>query len=273
MLGLVITEITNPSIALQIKIIEEEISKTDYSFMMSVFDGKLREERDCIREMTKGLTEGMILPTIEKESEAELKYLNKNKIPYVLVIRRLYDLKTHFVGVDNEYGSYLMMNHLFDIGYREIGFIKGIEEVSVSKERFNGYRSFIKERNMPFRDDLVEIGNFKYEDAYRAAAKIIRNNSKLQAIFCANDYSALGAMDAASKLGKKVPENLAIVGFDDIPIAGYSNINMTTIKVPFRDIVRKAMEILLNELEKPKAKKEVFLFKPSLVVRKSCGSN
>jgi DNA-binding LacI/PurR family transcriptional regulator len=222
--------------------------------------------------MIDKMVDGMIFPTIENKSREELEILKNFNFPFVLIMRRIYDLDTHYIGVDNEYGSRLMMSHLYNLGYREIGFIGGIKANSVSIERLKGYKSFIIEHGLSYRDELVEVGNFEYNDGFIAASKIIKNNPNIQAIFCANDYMALGAIDAAAKLNKKVPENLAIGGFDDMPSSGYSSINLTTIRIPFKDIIKKAINILIEELKgNIYNTKEVVIFKPKLIVRETCG--
>ena len=269
--GLVMSEITNPSISLEIKIFQEELNGTGYSMLLCLADTPLGNTNNCIDLLLNKNVDGIIFHTIASLPKENLKSLDNINTPYVLIMRKKSNFKTDYVGVDNEYGSLMMMEYLFNLGYREVGFIKGIENISVSIERFNGYKAFIGKNGMIYKESLVEVGNFDYEGGYHAAKKLIKRNPNMQVMFCASDYMAMGALDAATVLKKKVPEDLAIVGYDDIPQAQYKNINLTTIRIPFNGVIKNALDILFNKINTGDKKKKNIILAPELIIRDTCG--
>lgn len=264
-IGLVVANISNPAISKIIETLEHEISNTNYSFLLCIANE--HKEKQCIYTLVDKMVDGVIFVAVGPQKK-DLKYLQKNKIPFVLMTARIKSFDTNYVGVDNEYGSKSMMHYLFDIGCRTIGFIKGPAYASGSNERFNGYRNFLREKKVPYNIELVAKGNYKYDGGFKAFHKIISKNKNVQAVFCANDYMALGAIDGAEKIGLKVPQDIRIVGFDDIPISAHSHIKLTTIRLPYTEMAQSAIKILLEDIDKKSLspRKEIIL-KPELMIR------
>ncbi len=245
-IGLVVANISNPCISKIIETLEQEASKRNYNLLLRIYDNV--KEKEQIYNLLDNMVDGIIFVAVIISNYRELEYLKEKNIPFLLMLERMFHFDTNFVGVDNEYGSKVMMSHLYESGCRVIGFIKGRPHASGSMERYNGYKKFLKEKSLPFIKDLIAEGNSKYEGGYRAFNKIIKSQKAVQAIFCANDYMALGAIDAARKLGFSVPENIRIVGWDDIPFASHSNIKLTTVRLPYKNLAKHAIRIVLEEI-------------------------
>jgi LacI family transcriptional regulator len=217
--------------------------------------------------MLNRMVDGLILTNVDKSNYEDLRNLQENHFPFVLVLNRLAEYDGNFVGVDNIYGSELMMNYLYGLGHRKIGFISGPPENNASIERLDGYRVFHEEHDLSFDESLVEIGDFRYGGGQRAVEALVARHSNIDAIFCVNDFTALGAIDAARNLGIRVPQDLLITGFDDMPISSHLNISLTTIRIPILQIAKKTVQVLMEQIAGSEKKYRTIILKPELVIR------
>jgi LacI family transcriptional regulator len=266
-IGLIVHNITNPFIPQFIERIEQEISGTSYSILLSISDIDTRTRQQCIQNILDKMVDGLILTNVDRTNYEDLRSLQRNQFPFVLVLNKLPDYDGNFVGVDNLYGSELMMNYLHALGFRKIGFIAGLQDNVASIERLTGYRTFLVEHGLAYDESLVETGNFRYEGGYEAFARLVEKHRDVEAVFCVNDYTALGALDAARHFGLRVPEDITIVGFDDTPIASYLNIWLTTIRIPISQIAKNALQILMEQIEDRTKECRRVILKPELVIR------
>ncbi|OGX19522.1 MAG: hypothetical protein A3K54_03210 [Omnitrophica WOR_2 bacterium RBG_13_44_8] len=175
--------------------------------------------------------------------------------------------------VDNELGATIAVKYLISKGHKKIAHITGPLDTSPALARLNGYKNALKENGIEYDEDLVMKGDFRESSGYESAKKLLIINRKKRptAIFAANDLSAMGAMEAIYSLGLKVPDNISIIGFDNIHISSYPSINLTTINQPKYEMAKIATEILIAKSENkipPKKKRQVVL-EPSLVERKT----
>jgi LacI family transcriptional regulator len=150
-------------------------------------------------------------------------------IPVVATSRILNVEGVSYIDIDNVYGATLAVEHLVSQGHRNIGFINGPEILQSSKDRFLGYLNTLKKHNIPFKDNLVKIGDTSIISGYKSMKELLWEKD-LTAVFVASDLMAVGVINAINEVGKKVPDDLSIVGFDDIPLAGDLNPPLTTIR-------------------------------------------
>jgi len=266
-IGLIVHNITNPYMPQLIETIEREISTTRYNILLSISDINEKSKRNCIRTMIDKMVDGIIMTNVYKENYSDLEYLKKIGIPLVFVLNRLPNFECDYVGADFYFGSIKMMQYLFSIGLKKIAFITGSPDNISNLERLKAYKDFLLGHGIPYDDSLVETGNFKYEGGFDAFNKLISNNDDIEAIFCVNDFTALGAMNAAKKAKFKVPEDIMIVGFNDMQFASHSNIKLTTMRIPILKMARTAVEILFDQINGGKQTCKKVILKPELVVR------
>jgi len=172
--------------------------------------------------------------------------------------------------IDNYGGATAMMAHLYRLGHEHIAFIRGPDGNADARERLRGYRAFARRNSMPVRE--LE-GAFTERSGYEAVRAALPHGQILKAIFAANDSMALGAMSALAEAGLNVPRDVAVAGFDDIPIARFAAPPLTTIRVDIAELGRRAFQTVLASIEQPRRLRPVRERLPtSLVVRTSCGS-
>jgi DNA-binding LacI/PurR family transcriptional regulator len=266
-LGLIVHHLTNPFIPQLIETIERNITDERYSILFSISDINDQTRRECIRNMIEKGVDGIIMTNVDPSNSVDLAVLKRKKIPHVLVLNRIGAYDGNFVGVDYRYGSEIMMNYLHGLRCRKIAFITGTQGNISSLERLQGYRTFLEEHDIAYDESLVETGTFLYEGGYSAFNKLYSHHSDMDAVFCINDYTALGAIDAARRIGLRVPDEMKIVGFDDMPIAAHSNIKLSTIRIPIQKMARMTIKLLMDQIEDRERTCRQVILKPELVIR------
>ncbi|HSV92606.1 MAG TPA: substrate-binding domain-containing protein, partial [Desulfobacterales bacterium] len=170
-----------------------------------------------------------------------------------------------YVVIDNARGGLLATKRLLDAGRAPVAFVGSRE--SADDERFAGYRRALVEHGMACEDRFVRLGDMRLEGGHRLFLRMIEDGDRPRAVFAENDLMALGCLQAARECGLRVPEDVAIVGFDDIPFASFPEVQLTTIRQPTYDMGRMAVDILLGNGSSGRARQVVL--EPQLVVRRT----
>ncbi len=171
--------------------------------------------------------------------------------------------------MDNRAGGRLATQHLIELGHVRIGHVTGAGELGISDERLAGYRDALTAARIEPDFDLVAEGGFTEEGGHDAARALLDDHPDLTAIFAANDLSALGVLNAVAESGRSVPDDVSVVGFDDLRLAAYTSPPLTTVRQPGAEIARLATEILIGLTEGKPAERMRHLLEPELVVRAS----
>jgi len=267
-LGVIVSDITNPYIPELVRGIADVASKRDYNILLSNTDGIREKEIKYVEVLLERRVDGLIFTSVRLKSQEVIDLQNEG-FPLVLVNREIYDAKTNYVIVDSKIGSRLGVEHLIELGHKRIGHIAGPIDISPSIERLKTYKETLKAHNIMIDEELVRVGNFKQVGGFNACKELLNIQAPPSAIFCANDMMALGALEFVSSIGLRVPDDVSIIGFDDIKFAPLPGIELTTIKVPKYQMGYLSAEILIDEIEgKCKGVKQVVL-KPELVIRKT----
>ena len=176
------------------------------------------------------------------------------------------------IKIDNVGGATAMTRHLLDLGHRRIAFIRGAARNVDAEERRRGFRAALRSARVA-RGDTVEVaGDFTESGGYRAAKVLLARDPRPTAIFAANDSMAIGALSALREAGVSVPEEIAVVGFDDVPIARFTSPPLTSVRVPITKLGARATERLVEQLgSERRRRRECEMLATTLVVRQSCG--
>jgi LacI family transcriptional regulator len=162
------------------------------------------------------------------------------------------------------------MEHLLGLGHRRIGFIGGRPDLQSAVRRLQGYQDSLRQANIPLDSDLIQIGDFTQETGHRCAQKLLALPLRPTAIFAANDKSAIGAIEAITEIGLKVPEDISIVGFDNIEEASFVNGGLTTVDQFITDMGRVAVEMLVKLIQNQPLENQLFRMPTKLIVRNTC---
>jgi len=271
-LGLIIPDITNPFYPEVARGIEDGAAEGGFSIFLCNTNWERKREAHYLRLLAEKRVDGIILAPIDNEVAA-VEFSLTGKIPVVYVSNAPRRTEHSFVVIDNVLGGFLATEHLIRAGHRTIGFVGSTEDSLTIAGRLKGYRRALKKYGLPFEKKYIQLGDFKQETGYRIVRRMIAERDYPRAVFAENDLLALGILQGVKASGLSVPGDVAVVGFDDIPFAGFPEVQLTTINQPKYEMGRKAVEILLEQIggsagAQPVQIRQIYL-KPQLVVRKS----
>ncbi|WP_256367068.1 MULTISPECIES: LacI family DNA-binding transcriptional regulator [unclassified Acidisoma] len=212
-----------------------------------IIDGRVSDKESPGQLLSEVHVDGVIVATSLIPPDQEKRILARH-LPTV-VINRTEMRGIDMVGTQNRHGGTLAAEHLIELGHRHISMITGPAGAEAIRERSAGFVSALSASGLSLAAEEVEVAGFDYDRAYQAAKRLMQRRSPPTAIFCHNDQIAIAALNAAMANGIRVPEDLSIMGFDDVRMAGWDRIALTTIRQPLREIAITAVELLLARLE------------------------
>lgn len=272
-LGLIVPDIMNPFFAELARGVDEAAAKQGYSVYLCNTNWNEKKELTYLNLLDGRQTDGIILASARDEGTNVKKFIER-ELPLVVVNSLFKEFDCHQVMIDNIRGGYLATAHLIKLGHRSIGFIGGLKHVKATVDRLEGLRLALKEEGLKIDEQLISFGAYTWESGFSRTKALLDQGKRPSAIFAANDIVALGAIQAADERGLKIPEDLAIVGFDDIAFSAYPKVRLSTVSQEKKQLGRCAVEIILKQLKgKPGLpKKERIVLQPSLVIRRTCGA-
>ena len=286
-LAYIVSDIENIFISDICKGIEEVVNKKGYRFAVYSSARSVKKEIENINLLKERREEGAIIfPNWGRFNAEQIFELKREGILFVLIDRYFRDIVTDTVTVDNTGGAYLAVKHLINLGYKKIAHISGVD-CTANEDRLEGYKRALNEEGILYNPKWVkEIvpnnrnGSIRFEPddigGYKEVKRLLSLKDKPEAIFAGNDYLALGALKAIKEAGLRVPEDIALVGFDDLRFSSTLEVPLTTISQPKFEIGKKATEILINKIEANKKGNEInpkqVVLPVKLVVRQSCGA-
>lgn len=252
---------------------ELEARKHDYFFMLASTQRQLADEPAYLRLFTERRVDGILFarPSTEEDNR-HIVSLIRQGVPLVTTAYHVPGEKLIVVDVDNVDGGLQATEHLVALGHRKIGMIEGPPRWKSVDDRTEGYKLALAKAGIPFDESLIEAGDWSYKSGYEAMKRLYAKAPQITALFAQNDRMAIGAMRALQEAGRRIPDDIAIVGYDDIPVASYTNPPLTTMHQPMQEVGRVAARLLIESIEKPDVNKEIVLLKTRLVVRGTCGS-
>jgi len=263
-IGVVIPDITNPFFAELVKGLESEARRRQYTIILGNSEEQVGAERLYLEIFIDRMVDGLILvPTVETR-----KVDIRLKVPLVLVDRALPGHSV--VGSDHRLGARDAVAYLIGLGHRRIACIAGPEGLPVATQRYEGYRLALESHRLPRRRALVQVAAFDYDSGYSATLKLLERKNKPTAIFASSDQQAIGAIRAVSDLGLRVPQDVSVFGFDDIPLASLVNPRLSTVGQSVPALSRAAISTVLRK-DAEVATRAEHRFQTTLIVRESCG--
>ena len=249
--------------------ISQACNQYGYTLSLSLFHSE-QDERELFPRVTqKGILDGIIVQSTGLD-EGFTPAVEEWAIPYIFVGRPPIDHNVSYIDVDNTSGAYSAVMHLAQLGCKRIGTIAGALNTSPGIDRLEGYQQAINAKGLDGSKDLVVEADFTETGAFYAAKQLLAQ--KPDAIFAASDTMAIGALRAIREAGLVVPNDIALIGFDDLPPATMTTPQLTTIRQPIRRFGFKAVETLLDVIENGPEPPRRIMFSTELVIRESCGS-
>jgi LacI family transcriptional regulator len=267
-LAVVIPDITNPFFAALFRGVEDGASPRGYNVLLCNTDGSPERQRSHIQSLHARRVDGVILASSFLK-DPTVRWLRQQRVPYVLVNRFSDEDQDPFVGSDDLVGARVATGHLAQLGHRRIGHLAGKPTVSTGLLRRRGYLSAHTEAGLIADPRLVIESGYTEEGGARAAERLLALEDPPTAIFAVTDMTAVGAFGAARRMGLRIPEDLAIVGYNDIPLASRMVPALTTVHVPIHEFGSAAARLLLEQIETGEPSRRRVVFNPELIVRGS----
>ena len=270
-IGIILPDNINPYFAEVVRGIEDASFEQGYSVILCNSDNDLAKENHYTTVLVEKQVDGIIFVAAGLSAE-NINALQARGFPLVLVDRQVPDVNVNTVLADNQHGGWLATNHLIELNHKVIGIIAGPKGVRLSSERINGYRQAMESANLCVDDELIVEGDFQYQSGYKGARKLYDQCPSITAIFACNDLMAIGAYRFAHEKNLKIPEQLSVVGFDDISLAAYTNPPLTTIHQSKHQMGSKAAELLMTRIAEQDLELHQEILETKLVVRGSTAS-
>ena len=229
-----------------------------------------KDEIDAALRSMRGRVDGMIIMSPDLEARRTLQTLQGN-FPVVLLNGGAESKAFDTITIENHEGSCEMTRHLIARGHRRIAMIGGPQRNYDAAERLRGYRTALTESGIELDESLVVPGDFSELSGHRAVKQLLELERRPTAIFAANDSMAIGALSALRENDLRVPEDMAVAGFDDIPLARYMNPPLSTVHVDISQLGERAAALLLLSLQKGTHSLQQLQLSTTLVIRASCG--
>lgn len=269
-IGLAISGISNPYFMDVIAAIEAEAAHHDHTLLLGDTHDEPHKELQMVQELVLRRVDGLLLaPSPHAEAHA-LRYLATQSLPVVLLDRFL-PVDIDQVGTENEEPTTQLVEHLVALGHRRIGLVAGLEGLSTTEERTQGYRRALQQSDTAVDDALIAYGASQHEPARIAAHHLLDMTDPPTALMAGNNAMTIGVLHALRERGLSVPGDIALVAFDDFEWSDLFHPRLTVIAQPTHAIGKRAVQLLLSRLDEPDRPAQSVRLQPRFVHRESCG--
>jgi LacI family transcriptional regulator len=268
-IGVLVPDLGTGYIGEIIRGIDAELTLTDLDLILYTTHRTASKEANYVANLAKGMVDGLLLVLPRNPSDF-IGTLTERNFPFVLIDHQGTGHDCPAVGATNWQGGYNATEYLIKLGHERIGFITGSMDLGCAADRLEGYRSALRTYHLPDTPELIYEGTFFQPDGFAGASVLLDLPVPPTAIFASNDVMAMGVMDAVRDRGLRVPADISIVGFDDIPQASLVHPALTTVNQPLEKMGRVATQMLLDLLRQPDRIAGRIELPTDLVVRDSC---
>jgi LacI family repressor for deo operon, udp, cdd, tsx, nupC, and nupG len=268
-IGLVVTTVADPFASEVVSGLEQAANDHGYAVFLAESNGEPEREKKIVQSFAERRVDGIVV-TSSRVGALYLPLLSEMMVPIVLVNNQHPGAFVHSVMIGNLEGSKAAASHLVGLGHRRIAYLGDQFGYQSDTERLAGYREALETAGIPFLPELVVHGNGKPPEAMEAMDKLLALPEPPTAVCCYNDMSALGAMRSIRLHGLKVPEDISVVGFDDLFLASYTQPPLTTVRQPMRRMGQLAMESLFKLMSGTESEIRIRV-DAELIVRESTG--
>lgn len=267
-IGIVVRNIRDPFYSAVLEIFHTRMSPLGYNLIFISSENEEIQEKEIIQLLEYNV-EGVIITDAVLSPSAAQKF-ELNGIEVVLFNRYASKSRSSAVFCDNYLAAKQIATYLVELGHRSFAFIAGTSNNSTTIDRLSGFEEVLKSRKIT--DLVVQQGNYTYEGGFKATQELLTKHKGLDCIFCVNDITALGAMDAIRALGLKIPGDISVFGFDNIRMAAWPTYALTTWEQPLEEMVTTAVEIMIQKISTPNQPRKTLMMKGQMIIRNSVRS-
>jgi LacI family transcriptional regulator len=273
-IGLVVADISNQFYSKISRTIEREVAREGYQLLVCSSD-EVEEKEYKLIELLKDRqrVEGLIVASTQN-SNSQFQQLKKEGFPMVFIDRKMQGIPSYYVGVDNYKGAFDLVEHMIKLGMRKIGFINvSPSYISTLQERLDGYKDALKKHGIKLNDAIREVSYQNIEETTEEAVRsLVSPPNSMEALFVVNNNVAVNCLQAIHKMNLRIPQDIALVCFDDMDAFKFSHPPLTTIAQPLEKIGEEAVKLLMKQVNGKNGTPQSKILPTKLVIRKSCGS-
>jgi LacI family transcriptional regulator len=270
-IGIVASDLSDAELARFVVGAEREARRQGHGVLIGSIDRDGADAERYLRMLLERRVDGILTAAPQMERDARVGELLRGPVPAVS-IHRVPGGGVPLVGSDHVETALLATRHLLGLGHRRVATIAGARDRQVTSMRLEGYERALEEADVPYDPALVESGNWNADEAYTATLRLLDRAPDITAVYAQNDLMALGVMSALHGQGLSVPDDVAVVGCDDIPMAKHAIPPLTTVHVPFYETGEAAVRLLLDIIAGRTDRPKRVLLPVHLVCRGSCGA-
>jgi len=272
MLGMVISDITNPFFPQVVRGAEDAALKHGYLLVTINTDDHIEREKDVLSVLRARRVDGILLVVAPSKGDVEhIQKTMQSGVRIVCLDRIPPGIAVDGVSVDNVKGANVCVRHLVSMGHRKIAIITGSLDLQTARDRLEGYRQALREAKVPVETHWIREGDFRAESGYRLAKDLMLARQRPTALFVSNGMMCLGVLRALDEAGIRCPQDLALASFDDIPLADVFRPHLTAVAQPAYEIGNRGVDLLIQRIQEtgPARKPVHLLLEPELKIRES----
>lgn len=271
-LGLVVTDIENPFFARAARGVTDVAREQGYTVLLANTDEDVEKEGQVLQVLQEKRVEGLILVPVSSHHSEHIFRLQQHRLPVVLLDRWVRGVAVDVVMVDNTGGAYQAVAHLIKLGHWRIGMVSDSLDIASNFERLEGYRRALADHGFPIDESLILVGRYTQEDAYAKTAELLARPERVSALFTTNNFMTIGAFKAIKDARLRIPDDIAVVGFDDMDWTTLGDPQLTTVAQPVYELGRTAAELLMQRIGGWREEVREIRLNTHFIVRESCGA-
>ncbi len=273
LLGLIISDITNPFFPELVKAFEDIALTQGKEVLITNTDYDPERTLHCVTRMLQRKVDGVAIMTSEMDDHL-IALFRRSRIPVVFLDSGVPGPGISCVRIDYSAGVEMAMSHLTGLGHKRIGFISGPMNLTSARTRFRAFTESSARDHLTASPHLVQEGNHRSDGGYDAMQRLLQAEMRPTAVLCSNDLTAIGALGAINEAGLRVPQDISLIGFDDIKLSAYTTPALTTVRLPYADIAMDSVTALVGSTKVDTASLSdgaLYRIEPIFVERKSTG--
>jgi LacI family transcriptional regulator len=247
---------------------EEAAREKNYHIILANTQRDYKKEEEAINLLLAKRVDGLLITPVQDRDD-DIKKLIEENIPFVILGRDFENIEVDAVYNDEVKGGFLATEYLINKGHKRIALINGFLHKSPAKGRLEGYKKALKKYGIPFDDALVSFGDIDVKDGHERTKQLFEKELNFTAIFAYNDMMAFGVMQAIREKGLRIPEDIGLVGYDDIPFSSLISPALTTIRVKKQELGVESVKLLLSHINDIRKKSKKIMLDVELIIRET----